>query len=112
MRTEGQSEAEEARREPNLAREEPQGGEIWAHGGIAHNRVAVRTDIKATALKGKAPEQSGTSAIHRHTDTAAFRIIMMSQFQHFKRISPHIASKSHQIGFAYSLSPAAVGCIA
>jgi hypothetical protein len=61
-------------------------GEIWAHGGIAHNRVAVRTDIKATALKGQAPEQSGTSATYRHTDTAVFRIIMMSEFWHFKRL--------------------------
>jgi hypothetical protein len=93
VRTEGQSEAEEARRDPNLAREEPQGGEIWAHRGFAHNRVAVRTDIKATALKGQAPEQSGTSAIHRHTDTAVFRIIMMSDFRDFERISPHIARK-------------------
>jgi hypothetical protein len=72
----------------------------------------VRTDIKATALKGQTPEQSGTSAIHRHTDTAVFRIIMMSVFRHFKRISPNIASKSLQIGSAYSPSPAAVGCIA
>jgi hypothetical protein len=72
----------------------------------------VRTDIKPTSLKGQIPEQSGTSAIHRHTDTAVLRIIMMSDFRDFKRISPHIASKSHHIGSPYSPSPAVVGGIA